>query len=159
MSNNSRHSERSIHKSPSNSSRRDERRNYKSPRNDRRSSNDSYRQCSPDRYQRSKSPNRPEPTCHGCGVKGHYIAKCPDAPDRCTACKGLYHTIDECPVEIRKTRPIAKKTTRRRSRDDESRDKRKPRNQVCICPKENPIIVDLNHLIRKTRIAVCPSPR
>ena len=79
-----------------------------------------------DRYRQNRSPSIHEPTCHGCGVKGHYIAKCPDAPDRCTACKGLYHTIDECPVEIRKTRPITKRhrkpanPNRRRSSDDKS---------------------------------------
>jgi hypothetical protein len=76
----------------------------------------------------SKSPQRPEPMCHGCGEKGHYIAKCPDAPERCSACKGLYHTIDECPVEIRKTRPVAKKATSRRNRDDKEKDRsRKPK--------------------------------
>ena len=104
-----------------------------SPRYDRNSNNDSHRRkvshrCqSSDRYERSKSPHKPEPICHGCGVTGHYIAKCPDAPDRCTACKGLYHTIDECPVEIRKTRPISKKSTGHRRRDDRSKDNRKSR--------------------------------
>jgi hypothetical protein len=45
--------------------------------------------------------NHPTDQSH-CSTKGHYIAKCQDAPDKCSACKGLYHTIDECPVQIRK---------------------------------------------------------
>ena len=33
--------------------------------------------------------------------------------------------IDECPVEIRKTRPIAKKSTSRSNRDDRQKDRRR----------------------------------
>jgi hypothetical protein len=143
-SNNSRQDERRSYKSPSNRSHRDNPksdnspRKDRTPRNDRRSSNDSYRHQSRDRYRQNRSPSIHEPTCHGCGVKGHYIAKCPDAPDRCTACKGLYHTIDECPVEIRKTRPITKKPNRRRSRDDDYKDKRNSRKPSLHLSKREP---------------------
>jgi hypothetical protein len=135
-SNQSRQDERRSYKSPSNRSHRGNHRSEsnprkdRTPRNDRRSSNDSYRQQSRDRHRQTRSPSIHEPTCHGCGVKGHYIAKCPDAPERCTACKGLYHTIDECPVEMRKSRPITKRhnkpTKPDRRKGSDERSSRKP---------------------------------